>query len=85
MLDQGLDGALEAEQGEKAERGELWEAVRDALNGEETRALLETNDAAFEFSLVPTWDDAGQVSRVIVVGADITERKHTEAARDSAL
>ena len=63
-----------------AGRPDVLEYIRQALKGEETTSLLETNGEVFETHYSPQFDMASVMTGVIAVSVIITERKKAEEA-----
>jgi diguanylate cyclase (GGDEF)-like protein len=52
--------------------------IQRALSGETVKVTAELGDVTFEAELCPITDAAGEVTSVIGVATDVTERKHAE-------
>jgi PAS domain S-box-containing protein len=59
---------------------EIYERIRLALDGQASTFLSRAGQCIFENHLIPMRDGAGQVTGVIGVAVDITQREHAEAA-----
>ena len=66
-----------------ADNPQVLEEVRRALDGEMPSALIEAGELSFDARFFPVRDETNEVSAVIGVGTDITER--VRAARDREL
>jgi PAS domain S-box-containing protein len=67
---------------------QILEAARHALAGETSTLIIEVNGLTFECRFAPVLDQHSQVTGVIGVATDITERKQVEAlerAKEAAL
>jgi PAS domain S-box-containing protein len=58
----------------------IIENVRRALSGEAVAPVVEVRDKLFESRYTPIRDESGEVTGVIAVATDITERKQAEEA-----
>jgi len=61
-------------------RTEITDAVKRALAGEEVIASADFSGATFEARLTPVRDAAGQVSGIVGVATDVSERRLAEEA-----
>jgi PAS domain S-box-containing protein len=61
---------------------EIIDHVRRALGGEELSAVADVGGIRFETRYSPLFDDSGEVSGVIGISLDVTERERAEAERE---
>jgi PAS domain S-box-containing protein len=59
---------------------QILKNIRRAFAGESFTATVEVGDLVFESWYSPVWDQSGEVSGVIGVATDVTERKRAEEA-----